>query len=448
MTNPKPDNLLREQLLRGSIGSFILIIGGTALSFLLNAALARLLGITQFGIYAYVITWVNILVAPSIFGMQTLLLRQTAAYHARLAYSHMRGILRWSLQLVLLAASTIALTTAIVTWLFHHNGQDAMLLAFWYAAPLIPILALILRQRAILHGLHCVIISQLPETIIRPIGIMVLVALLALLAPALLNAQHAMLLSVVASLIALLIGARLLGRALPVAVHQAAPQYDGRLWFRSALPLVMMQSLSLLDSRLAILVLGWLLNPTAVALYVVAERGASLITFVLGAANMALSPTVATLYAQGQHERLQQVVTRSIQLILLATLPLIIGLILLGSWFLVIFGEAFVAARSALIILVFGQIINVAMGSVGVLLTMTGHERDAAIGTAVSFALGALLQFICIPLWGLEGAALASTISIMVRNVVMAMQVHQRIGIASSIFGPVRWPVYHRPARS
>ena len=79
-------------------------------------------------------------------------------------------------------------------------------------------------------------------------------------------------------------------------------------------------------------------------------------------------------------------------------------------------------------ILAFGQLINVATGSVGYLLSMTGHERllrnTVLIAAVVSLGGGLTL----IPAFGLTGAALATATGLAVQNLLCVWQVRRVLG--------------------
>jgi O-antigen/teichoic acid export membrane protein len=184
--------------------------------------------------------------------------------------------------------------------------------------------------------------------------------------------------------------------------------------------------------------LGSMLGLETVGIYNVAVGGATLITFILVVVNMPLAPIVAELYTSGNRVRLQRVVTMSARVVLLGSLPIAIGLIFFGDWFLLIFGKEFAVGFSALIILSVGEMVNASMGSVALLLNMTGNERDVAKGIGIAAALNIVLNAILIPIWGLIGAAVATTISMAIWNIFMAVLVYKKLGICSIALIPVR----------
>ena len=244
-------------------------------------------------------------------------------------------------------------------------------------------------------------------------------------------------LNVAAASVALLIGTRMLHNTLPYDVTEASPVYHARAWVRSALPLLFISGMFVAYERTGIFILGSIKGTDLVGLYTVAVRGAQLVTFVHAAVNLALAPTVANLYALGEMRRLQRVVTGFAWVTLLCSIPIAAGLIVFGYWFLLLFGPEFTLAQNALTILSIGQLVNVAMGSASLLLVMTGHERDAAVGLGIGALLNIVLSLILIPQWGLEGAAVATTISMVAWNLLLVAFVFKRLQIHTTIFGTI-----------
>jgi O-antigen/teichoic acid export membrane protein len=85
-------------------------------------------------------------------------------------------------------------------------------------------------------------------------------------------------------------------------------------------------------------------------------------------------------------------------------------------------------------ILLVGQFVNSAAGSVGSLLNMTGHERETARGIAVSAVINLLLNFILVPFWGIIGAAVGTAAGLVTSNVLLWWAVRKRLGINSLAF--------------
>jgi O-antigen/teichoic acid export membrane protein len=86
-----------------------------------------------------------------------------------------------------------------------------------------------------------------------------------------------------------------------------------------------------------------------------------------------------------------------------------------------------------LLMLTVGQTVNAATGVVHVLLNMTGHGRDTLRGVALGAATGLILGVALIPAFGLNGAAIASTLGIIAENLYLVLRVRLRLHIDSTI---------------
>ena len=116
-------------------------------------------------------------------------------------------------------------------------------------------------------------------------------------------------------------------------------------------------------------------------------------------------------------------------------LPAAMLLIAFGDRLLAVFGAEFTRARTALTILVLGQIANVAAGHVGVLMTMTGHEKRVAATVSAAAGCNVILNFLLIPRFGIEGAAAATAISVILWNTFTLCWVIKHLRINPTIFG-------------
>jgi O-antigen/teichoic acid export membrane protein len=429
---------LRHRLARVSIFSLALKAIGTVLVFVLSVVLARTLGPSQYGVYEYVIAWVMLLLVPAAFGLDKLAVRQLSAAAARGDWAAARGFLRWSVAVVLGFAILSGGVAAGVAWLGAGGVVSAPLLAFWLGCLVVPLSALTIVWESSLRGLQRVIEGQLPIMIVRPLVVitLVLVAFHAVGLPR--TAVTALGAFLAGAVVAAVLAFVLLRRRLPPELRRAAPVAHGAAWFGAALPMMVMTALYTANSRIGTILVGSITGAEAAGVYALAARGADLVIFTLVAVNTALSPTFAGLWAAGDREQLQRVVTRSARLIFVLGFPLAAGLFAFGATFLLIFGESFVVGTDVLRVLLVGQVINVAMGSVGVLLVMADRERLAMLGFAAGVATNLALALVLIPPFGALGAAWAATASMVVWNVVLWYLTLRSLGVHATVLGAPR----------
>jgi O-antigen/teichoic acid export membrane protein len=431
----EPSERLRDVLVRRSLGTFGLTVAGTALSMATAVLLARILGTSGYGSYTYARTWIGVLGVFAPMGFEVLVLRTTAVHQAREQWRLMRGMLRRSSQLALVASLGIAIGAS--AFLQLSDVEAEMRVVIQIALLMLPIGALARIRVGAIQGLQHVLMAQIPGAIIQPalLGALVVAAYFAL--GGTLSASWAMAMTLLTSAITLLAVSAMLSNVFPESATASRPAYQTRAWLKSAIPLVFVNGAFVIMSATDTLMLGALKGPESVGAYAIAKRGALLITFVSGAVNTALAPTIANLDSSDDSERLQSVITKSMRLALLVAMPVGAVLILFGDWFLMMFGPEFVAGRDALTILSLGQIAQLGLGSVTLLLIMTGHERDAAIGAGVGAIINAGLNWLLVPTWGIEGAAVATALSMLLLGVWLVKRVHERLGIHPTVLGVV-----------
>jgi O-antigen/teichoic acid export membrane protein len=179
--------------------------------------------------------------------------------------------------------------------------------------------------------------------------------------------------------------------------------------------------------------LGALSEPGQAGLFAVANRIALLLAFGLAAVNAVAAPLISQLHATGEKKELQAMLRLAAKGIALFTLPAALFVLVAGKWLLALFGAEFVAAYEPLCWLVAGQTINALAGSVGFILTMTGHQLVAARIIWVA-AIGKLsLNFLLMPTFGALGGAIGSAIMLAFWNIWLWREVRKRLELEPTI---------------
>jgi O-antigen/teichoic acid export membrane protein len=437
-TAARVSGTLRQRLARVSLMSLALKAGATVLAFGLSVLLARTLGPAEYGVYEVVIAWVTLLLVPAAFGLDKLAVRELSAATAREDWPLARGFLRWARRSVILLSLLVALATAGAVALVAGGEITPWLLAFWLGCLALPISALTILWESSLRGLQRVIEGQLPILVARPVLVigLVLVAVYVLGMPA--TAVTALGAFVLGALGALVLARVLLSRRLPATLRAGPTAARPRAWLGAAVPLVAMAVLYTANARVGTILLGSLDGPASAGVYALASRIADLVMFTLVAVNTALSPTFASLHAARETERLQRVVTSSARLMFALAFPMAVLLFVFGETVLSIFGSGFVGGVDALRVLLVGQVANVSMGSVGVLMVMANRERLATAGFAAGTATNVVLALALIPSLGAMGAAIAATASMLVWNVVLWYLTLRTVGVHATVLGAPR----------
>jgi O-antigen/teichoic acid export membrane protein len=177
------------------------------------------------------------------------------------------------------------------------------------------------------------------------------------------------------------------------------------------------------------LVIGYFLDAKRVGIYAVATSAGVLVTIVLRAISSVFSPMISSLHAQRKQKllaHLYQIVTKWI---LGLTLPLVFVLVFFAAPFLSLFGPDFRAGWPVLIVIVAAEIIDCGVGSVGLLLMMSGNEKRYIRTQTVLAPVILGMKLVLIPSLGLMGAALGSALGIALSNLAHLWQVKKYLGM-------------------
>lgn len=209
-------------------------------------------------------------------------------------------------------------------------------------------------------------------------------------------------------------------------VLEAGPSIGPKAILKRSAPMAISAASFLLMQSLDVLMLKQFENYTIVAVYSVAVKLTLLLSVALASVNAVLGPKIAEDYNRGDNMALAVKVKKSTRLIFLATAPAIVVLALGAEWILSWFGPTYVAAKTPLLILLMGQGVNTLCGSVGVYLNMTSKQKAFQWIVASALLLNVALNAYLIPVYGITGAAWATSSSMMAWNIIAVIYVYKR----------------------
>ncbi|MAX54381.1 MAG: hypothetical protein CL537_02515 [Alcanivoracaceae bacterium] len=184
-----------------------------------------------------------------------------------------------------------------------------------------------------------------------------------------------------------------------------------------------------MQTVVAIMIAGLLLSDVGLGLFKSAQQVGMFISFVLIVINAVFPPRFAMLYHEGDFKGLDSLARRGALIGIILALPPLSICLIFPAWVLGFLGDEFVRASSMLRVIALAQLVNVATGSVGFLLNMTGHERLMRNIGLICNGFGLLGFWLFIPLWGPMGAALALAFILVVQNITALLYVWKKLGI-------------------
>ena len=422
-------DLLQKLLAKAIAGTFGIRLLNIGLAYLVSLLLARILGADGYGSYIYGLSIVGFLQIPTMLGTNSLITREVSVYKTQEKWGLAKGITRWVKLNIILTSLLAPVITALVFWFYQDSFKVDSIKVIFLGLLVLPISNLLKISESQLRALGHIVKSQLPEVIIRP-----LIMICALVGSYFfwqdrVSSTAVMGYYLLATTVCLLMISWTIYRLTPQEITKSKPEYKRRFWFYEALPMLLIDSMYLINNQTDTLMLGVLTDSASVGIYSITNRGANLMNFILSVFNVSLAPTIASLHAAGEKQKLQRLVKKSANLVFLSSVPIALGLIVFGSWFLGIFGTEFVQGHTVLTILCLGKLVNASTGAVALLLNMTGYQKYTFIGVAISAVINVILNSLLIPQWGVEGAATATAISTIIWNVLLVIFVRQRLGI-------------------
>jgi O-antigen/teichoic acid export membrane protein len=427
---------LLERLAKGAVLALGIQVAGAGLAYLSQVALARWMGVSQFGLYAYLIAWTTVLALIAGLGFPISVLRFLPEYEARGEAGRRRGLIVTSRAMTLAAAVSLAALCAGVALAFSTTAPVAIALA----AGLVPLGALINLDSAIARAGGRVAKAYAPNLLGRPALVLLGVGV-AWLATGRLDARAALAVTLAAFATVALIQTRFTGQLMP----RADARYERRRWLRVSGPLLLVAGFQVALSQTDLLIVGAVAGVRNAAFYSVASRTALLVSYLLVAVSAVMAPLFSELEARGDRAGLQRLASVSAQWTFWPTLALAAGLAALAPFVLGLFGPHYQSARWALLILLVGQLVNAGCGAVGYLLSMTGHQDDTARVYGITAVVNFALCYAGVRLLKLEGAAVATSVSLMAWNLWLSRLTVKRLGVRASLLACV---VTHRQERS
>ena len=205
-----------------------------------------------------------------------------------------------------------------------------------------------------------------------------------------------------------------------------------------SLPLMLAQAVHFIMSWTDKLMLGILDSPDVISglstnsaqigVYHTAFKLSMFATIGLMAVKSIASPKFAELYKQREFKLLKKVTQQSTKLIFWTTLPLVALFIFFSENLMLLFGDEFQAGVFAFILLSIGRVFVSFSGAAGNLLQMCGRQVIFMNIAVIGSVINVVLNFSLIPIYGINGSAIATMISLVSFNFLLVYYVKKEFG--------------------
>ena len=436
-----------RRLAIASTTAFAIFGAGTGVSFLAQVGAARLLGADAYGEYAIVVAWIMLAASLCTLGFHVSLVRLLPVYLRCEMWSEANGAVRFAIGAAAFASIVVAALGNAVIAIFISTARPGLVHAFQIGLVALPFLTLHLVTASIVRAFGGVVLALAPERILRD-GVILASLTGAAWVGATMNATTAAVAMLVSSVVILLVVLYGANRLRPIVLTGQVPSYAVREWSALTLPLVCLTLADNLLARSGVMVLGMSGRTRDAGVFAVAFSVAQLCALPRMAVATVFAPTVSDLHMGQGRSALQVLSVRAAWLSFSATACVAIPMALLAPLLLRWFGPSFVDGASVVALLASGHLVCAAFGPQQHLITMTGHERAAAMLLAGCSVAAFTFCMIMSGTLGIFGVALAIVVSLLIWNIAMAQFIHARLHLLPGLIAPFMARMSAVPKRS
>ncbi len=399
--------------------------------YLFKIYVARMLGAEALGVYALGMTVGGVLGLAAALGLPQAAARYVAVYAGSERHEQLRGFLWRSLAVllpsnVLAAAVMVAVRRQVALRVYHTPA----LAQYMFGFALIMLLGTFTNFFGqVLAGFKDVARRTIITNFIgSPLTMLLSVVLLALGT----GLWGYIVAQAVSAAVVFILLATAAWKLTPVPARVSPtplPQFEREAVLFSA-SLFAVQALEFVFAQLDKILLGYYLDARRVGIYAVAAGLTAFLPVLLQSVNQIFSPTIADLHARGEVDILRRLYQTLTKWVLGLTFPLAIVVCAFAPQLMQLFGDEFTAGWPILVIGTVGQIVSCGVGSVGLLLIMSGNQNRLIRVQVEVAALNVVLNLWLIPAWGVVGAALVAAGSTAALNLLCLREVKSSLGLS------------------
>jgi len=428
----KAISFLKDGFVNKSIKVFLLRIGGVILFFTVTLFITNLFYSEEVGRYDFTRSILLIIGGLSLLGMDTSIIYFSGALKSNNQLGELKRVYRNMLMMVLGMSIIIFLIFLLIpnglinSFFEKENASDL----FFNAVSSISAFTVTLLNIDALRALQKPFFSELYRNIFRHLSFLILAVILfftqntSWLTEAFLASFFVL---AITSSIRVFIAFKEYKNYIPQGL------YSHKDIFKRSYPMALSSISFFLMQSVDIILLGKFTSFETIAYYAAAVKIATVTSLVLLSVNIIAGPKIAEFYTNKDKASLNKIVKKSSRLILLFSVPAIILIFAFSEFILSLFGEAFVAAKEVLWVLLIGQLFRSLSGPIAIYMNMTEKQNKLHLFLFLGLGVNIFLNWILIPKYGMIGAAYATVISIVFWNGLAVLYTYKKDKIKTFI---------------
>jgi O-antigen/teichoic acid export membrane protein len=359
--------------------------------------------------------------------------RYIAQLRERGETAHLRGFLRFSSIVILIASTAFAVLLVALLPLAEGLLDNAYLMPMALMAVSIPFACVQSLLEGVGRSYNWTVPALLPIYILRH-GLLLVVMLAAVALGVEATAVNGFICLILTMILSIAYQATVIVARLRHVVEPGPREYRPREWLRGSSPFAVLYAAQHLSSFADVLVLSFFVSPAEIAIYFAATRVIQVVNLVPYAATVGTAHLFSASHTRGDHHDLQRLVRQVVIANFAIASAAVAILIAAGDWLLDMFGQGFSAGYTPLAILAAGVLARVAAGPAEDILNMTGHGNVSASTYLATGVVNVVLAVGLIIPFGLDGAAAASATAMVLRALWLAHAARRLLDVRTSIF--------------
>ena len=413
-----------SKISKGAIITLSGTIAGKGLLFFYTIFLAKILGVSDLGLYFLGITIVGFLTVLCTLGLNVGVVRFTSIYSGRNDLSRMKGTVLISSVIVLLPSLVIVgiifLFGDVISITIFHKPKLAIVIKLLSLS--IPFNSLMQIFLASTRGLKLMQYTAYVENLAW-VGLRFLFTVFFFYGLRL-GLKGVVSAYITSSIFAAGLAFYYASKLIPLVDRKITSIFDARSLLKFSIPMVFSILLYSLMSQVDILMLGLFVSSAKIGIYSVAVRIIALAIVISQAFTPIFNSFIAELHDKKELVKLSNLLKVITRWNITISFPIFLSLLFFPGFFLHIFGKEFIQGSNCLSILVIAHIFNSISGLPSSIIFMSGRSDITLKNNLAILIINGVLNYLLIPRYGIIGAAFATGTSFILLAIIRITAVY------------------------
>ena len=390
-----------------------------------NVGLARVLSPEDFGDYKVAETFVGLASVPILMGGASAALKFLPNAVQESNLSLIWEYTRFYILTALVLSALLSLVTFVIAICFYAGADSHHPMV--YATALVPVMAITILIGSIFQANNFIYMSIFPRWVFYPIlKLLFVLGLFFILGKVTdIGAIITAFLALTLVLIYLLIKIRSYGILKYERVTDHTPPIH---WLTISIPMMLILLLQRSFSQVDIYMIEIYSTENAVGHFAAAQITASILLVIQSSIMLIYNPLMTTALKEGVN-KMRDLNVQCFRNLFLFTLPVSVILFMFPETVLSVFGHEEPDATMTLQLLIPGYICCILYAIPYSWLQYGGHEKKVTLVMVVSLSMSIVLDVLLIPDYGIQGAALGTSVMFFITFIILTLMLKKYLGI-------------------